>query len=132
MSNYRPEISALWEDLKQLTRNVVEAMNRDAELSPRTGRLECRFADNDTIIVSKQSAPKMTVAIVLRAAALDVHTRLVVSGAGSTERETRETLTIKVDEGESPLRSAKGDVFTVDQAVFYLLRPFLHLGSEKA
>src|ERR1044072_7602950 len=45
----------------------------------------------------------------------------------SKEREFREELVIQIDESGSSLRNEAGQVFSVDEAVFYILRPFLHL-----
>lgn len=121
----QPQTIALWEDLKRLTSNVVEEMNRAADLRGRTGGLECRFADGETILVSKNSCPQMCVTIHSRAEAVDVDSRLVLGGPDEIEREFHESLTIS---GAS-LRSAAGDVLTIDQAVYHILRPFLHIGT---
>jgi hypothetical protein len=129
MPNRQPQTAALWEDLKQLTRSVVEEMNRDAELSSRTGRLDYSLEDGDAIVVSKESAPKMLLIVRLGPEALEVHTRLSVSEAHLTEREFREDLAIRIDESGASLRNPAGEVFTLDEAVFYILRPFLHLGA---
>jgi hypothetical protein len=129
MPNHQPQTIALWEDLKHLTRSVVEEMNRDADLRTRTGGLESRLEDGDRLVVSKQSAPQMYLVVRLGAEGLDVDTRLCVSEADLTEREFREELTIQLDANNTSLRNAAGEVFTVEEAVFYILRPFLHLGA---
>ena len=70
MTNHQPQTAALWEDLKRLTGSVVEEMNRATDLRGRTGGLECRFEDGETILVSKSSSPQMSVTIRLRAEAV--------------------------------------------------------------
>lgn len=122
----QPRTTALWEDLKQLTKSVVEEMNRDAELSSRTGGLELRLDDGETLLVSKLSAPQMYVTVQLCADDLEVHTRLCIGEGDLVEREFREQLLIR--NGPS-LRNGAGEVFAVDEAVFYILRPFLHVGA---
>jgi antitoxin (DNA-binding transcriptional repressor) of toxin-antitoxin stability system len=109
---------------------VVEEMNQTAELRSRTGGLQYRFADGETIVVTKESIPRLDVTIHLRTDSIDVDSRLVVRGPDAMEREAWESLAIDVDKGRSSLRNAKGEVFTVDQAVYYILRPFLHLGTS--
>ena len=129
MPNHEPQTTALWEDLKQLTKSVVEEMNRDAELSSRTGKLELRLENGDALVVSKVSAPTMHLTVRLGAEALEVHTRLSVSEADLTEREFREDLAIRFDASGASLRNIAGEVFAIDEAVFYILRPFLHIGT---
>ena len=136
MPNHPPKTDAsktiaFWEDLKQLTVSVVEEMNRAADLHDKTGGLEYRSADGETIIVSKHSCPQMYVAIGFRPDELDVNTRLVLGGPEETEREFRESLTLNIDDSGASLRSAEGDVLTVDQAVYHILRPFLHVGTVR-
>lgn len=128
MSNHSPKSTALWEDLKQLAASVVAEMNRAGDLHHKTGGLECRFADGETIIVSKNSSPQMYVAICFRPEVIDVKSRLVLGGPDETEREFRESLTI-IDDPAASLRGPEGDVFTIDQAVYHILRPFLHIGT---
>lgn len=129
MPNYEPQTAALWEDLKQLTRSVVEEMNRDADLTSRTGGLEFHFAGSDSIVVIKLSTPQMYLSVRLLAATLDVETRLMLDEEELGDRQFHEELAIQIDESGSSLRSPEGEVFTVDRAVFYVLRPFLHLGA---
>jgi hypothetical protein len=126
-----PKTIEFWEDLKQLTASVVQEMNRAADLHGKTGGLECRFADGETIVVSKNSCPQMYVAVCFLPDAIDVNTRLVLGGPDETEREFRESLTINIDDSGASLRSANGDVFTVDQAVYHILQPFLHIGTVR-
>src|ERR1051326_9409029 len=66
---------ALWEDLKKLTRSVVEEMNRDAELSSRTGGLDFRFADVHSVVVTKLSSPQMFLSVRLNGEVLEVYSR---------------------------------------------------------
>jgi len=126
MLNDQSQTAALWEELKELSKSVVEEMNRDAELSRRTGGLESRLENGDAFVVSKLSAPQLFLSVRLRTGAIEIYTRLCVSEPDLMESEFREQLTIQ--NGIS-LRNAAGEVFTVEEAVFYILRPFLHLGA---
>ena len=125
MENYQ---SPLWEDLKQLISSVVAEMNAAADLRSKTGGLECH-SEGETIVVSKTSFPQMYVTARLRAEGIDVNSRLVLGGPEQTEREFFESLAIGVDDSGTSLRGPEGDVFTTDQAVYYILRPFLHIGT---
>lgn len=128
MSNPQ-QIAALWEDLKDLVKSVVEEMNQAAELRRRTGGLDLEFDDTGTIVISKRSLPRMYVTVNLRPAAIDIGTRMIFKGTESVERQLWESLFIKIDEGGSKLRNKAGEALTVDQAVYHILRPFLHLGT---
>lgn len=129
MPNHKQQTTVLWEDLKQLTQSVIDEMNRDAELSRRTGGLESRCDEGETLVVSKVSAPKMYLTVRLGAQGLEVHTLLSVEEPDLVEREFRESLTIHTSDHGTALQNPAGEVFTVDEAVFYILRPFLHLGA---
>lgn len=129
MLNDQSQPAALWEDLKQLLSSVVTEMNRTAELRRRTGGLECRVEEGGTIVVSKNSFPQLYVTVCVRAETVDVNSRLVLSGAGETEREFQESFAISIDDSGASLRSAEGDAFTTEQAVYYILRPLLHIGT---
>jgi hypothetical protein len=129
MQNEQPLTAALWADLKQLTSSVVEEMNRAADVRSKTGGLECLIQNDETMVVSKTSFPQMYVTMRLRGEVLDVHSRLLLGGPQQTEREFHESLAIRIDDSGPSLRSPEGDVFSTDQAVFYILRPFLHIGS---
>ena len=126
MANHQ---SPLWEDLKQLISSVVAEMNDAADLRSKTGGLECRAGDGETIVVSKNSFPQMYVTVRLGTEAVEVSSRLVLGEPEQTEREFFESLAINVDDSGTSLRSPEGDVFTTDQAVYYILRPFLHIGT---
>jgi hypothetical protein len=149
----------LWEDLKQLTKEVVAAMNLTDDLRSKTGGLEYRMADLDEIVIVNQSSPtmdvtaSMVVTMRLRSTAIHVHTRTVVQSIEAAERESWESFTVQSDEtgasqsetgaslregaalldrgvslpDRASLRSQEGEVFTVEQAVFHILRRFLHL-----
>ena len=129
MPNHQSQAADLWEDLKQLTSSVVAEMNSAADLRKKTGGLECRCDDDETIVVSKNSCPRMCVTIRFRAQTVDVDSRLVLGSPDETEREFNESLAIDLKRSGASLRSSAGDVFTVDQAVYYILRPFLHIGT---
>jgi len=126
MLNDQPQTAALWEELKELSKSVVEEMNRDAELSMRTGGLESRLENGDAFVVSKLSAPQLFLSVRLRTGAIEIYTRLCVSEPDLMESEFREQLTIQ--NGIS-LQNATGEIFTLEEAVFYILRHFLHLGA---
>ncbi|HEX5832248.1 MAG TPA: hypothetical protein VFY34_00240 [Pyrinomonadaceae bacterium] len=116
--------AAVWDDLKQLVRNVVEEMNRLEDLRIKTGGLDYQLSATDSIVVTKQSLPSMTITISRRPDALEVE-RILGSGAESVE--AREILETKIEESGPAFRNDAGAVFTVEETVYYLLRPFLHL-----
>lgn len=124
---FQTSIASLWEDLTHLTKEVVAAMNQTDELRSKTGGLECHFADLDEMVVTNQSSPSMDLTIRRRSAVVHVHTRTIVNGIQTIERETRESFTIQSDESGASLRNREGEVLTMEQAVFQILRPFLHL-----
>ena len=150
-SDFQTSITSLWEDLKQLTKEVVAAMNLAEDLRSKTGGLEYRIVDRDEIVITNQSSPginvptAMHVSICLRSAAIHVHTRTVIQGIEAAERQKWESFTVQSDESGAwsrdgaalrdptsladrvPLRNQEGEVFTVEQAVFHILRRFLHL-----
>lgn|GEM_PF-1741513 len=132
-SDFQPSITSLWDDLKQLTKEVVAAMNLTDDLRRKTGGLEYRMAAADEIVISNQISPSMDVTICLRSAAIQVHTRIIVEGINAAERESWESFTTQTGETETflparaPLRNQEGEVFTIEQAVYHLLRRFLHL-----
>lgn len=148
---FQTSVASLWEDLKQLTKEVVAAMNQTDELRSKTGGLEYRIADFDEVVVTNQSSPSMDVVIRLRSPVVQVHTRTMIQGIETTERETWESFTVQSDEtgaslqeeaslqdptslqdgasvpNRASLRSREGEVLTTEQAVYHILRPFLHL-----
>jgi len=132
-SDFQTSITSLWEDLKHLTKEVVAAMNLTDDLRSKTGGLEYRIADLAEIVVTNQSSPLMNVTICLRSAAIHVHRRTVIEGINATQRESWETFTVQNDESETSAReggsllSREGEMLTVEQAVYHILRPFLHL-----
>lgn len=127
--SHPPQIAALWEDLRTLVKSVVEEMNQAAELRSKTGGLDLQLDNTGTIVISKRSLPRMYVTVNLRPAAIDIGTRMIFKGPESVERQLWESLLIKTEEGGSKLRNKAGEALTVDQAVYYILRPFLHLGT---
>lgn len=129
MPNQEPQPAAVWADLKKIISSVVAEMNRADDLRSKTGGLECRVDDSETIVVNKNSFPQMYVTVRLGAAAIEVKSRLVLGALKEMEREFSESLAIDVRDSGATLRNADGDVFTVDQAVYYILRPLLHIGT---
>jgi hypothetical protein len=125
----QPETAELWADLTQLIKGVVEELNRVDELRAKAGELSYQMQNTEQIIVSNQSEPAMSVIVTSRSTSIDVHTRIVVTGAVPLEQEGRENLTVYIDESGPSFRNENGVALTLEQAVFYILRPFLHLGE---
>ena len=129
MSNRQQQVAALWEELKALMKSVVEEMNQSADLRVKTGGLEFELGTNGQILISKHSRPRMYVTVDLRPSSIDVATRMLFDGPQSAERQFWESLAVKTDGDVSTLRNKTGESLTADQAVYYILRPFLHLGT---
>ncbi len=119
--------AALWNDLKQLIRNVVDEMNRLEELSSKTGGLDYQLSETGSIIVTNHSLPRLSITISRRPDALEVASSILVRGA--EPNEAQESLAITVDENGPSFRSETGEIFTVEETVYYILRPFLHLNN---
>lgn len=126
--------AALWDDIKQLIRDVVEEMNRLEEFRNKTGGLDYQLDNTDSIIVTKQSLPSMSVTIAHRPDALDVEVRIVPGGPAPIAEpyEARENLAIRIEESGPSFRTEAGEVLTIEETVYYILRPFLHLNSVAA
>lgn len=117
---------ALWDDLKQLVRNVVEEMNRLEEFRIKTGGLDYQLSATDLVVVTKQSLPSMKITISRRPDALEVGRIL---GRGAESIEARESLATEIESSGPAFRNGSGEVFTIEETVYYLLRPFLHFNS---
>ena len=133
--NVQIDIAGLWQDLQRLIRDVVEQMNYDEELRQRTGGLDFHHAPLDTIIVKKQSPPAVCLTLTREAAVIAVNHRIVLNGTNVKEQETQESLSIEIDETQTPFcRNNHGETLTIEQVVFYILRPFLfpHCSSSTA
>lgn len=124
-----PHFAALWEDFKQLINKVVAEMNRLDEFSNRTGGLECDFTDADAIVVTSQSAPAMSVTITRGAECIDVFSQ-IAKDADSTAAESRECLALQSDASGTSFRNNAGELLTIDETVYYILRRFLYLGTR--
>ena len=120
-------LAAVWDDLKQLTREVVEEMNRLEEFRTKTGGLDYQLDETDSIIVNKQSLPSMSVSISCRPDALEIAGRIVARRAEPIEAQ--ESLALEIGEGGPSFRTETGEVLTIEETVYYILRPFLHLNS---
>ena len=118
--------AAVWDDLKELVGNVVAEMNRLEEFRIKTGGLEYQLSATDSIIVAKQSLPSMTITISRRPDALEVERIL---GQGAESVEARESLATENEASGPAFRYDSGEVFTIEETVYYLLRPFLHFNS---
>jgi len=117
----------LWDDLKELIRNVVEEMNRLEEFRNKTGGLDYQLSETDSIIVTKQSLPSITITISGRPDALQIQSRIL--GRGSEPIDDQESLALEIGESGPAFHSETGEVFTIEETVYYILRPFLHFNS---
>ena len=124
------ESAALWDDLKELIRNVVEEMNRLEEFRSKTGGLDHQLGETDTIIVIKQSLPSMSITISHRPDALELESRIL--GGGTEPLESEERLAVALDANGPSFSNEAGEVLTLEETVYYILRPFLHLNSTAA
>jgi hypothetical protein len=118
--------AALWDDLKQLVRDVVEEMNRLEEFRNKTGGLDYQLTATDSIVVATQTLPGFKVNITRRPEVLQID-RILGSGAESVEAQ--EGLAIEFDASSPSFRNEAGELLTIDETVYYVLRPFLHLNS---
>jgi hypothetical protein len=118
--------AALWDDLKQLVRDVVEEMNRLEEFRNKTGGLDYQLTATDSIVVATQTLPGFKVNITRRPEVLQID-RILGSGAESVEAQ--EGLAIEFDASSPSFRNEAGELLTIDETVYYVLRPFLHLKS---
>lgn len=121
------DLAAVWDDLKQLTRDVIEEMNRLEEFSNKTGGLDYQLGETDSIIVTKQSHPSMSVSISCRPDALEIAGRIVARGAKPIEAQ--ESLALENRESGPSFRTEAGEMLTIEETVYYILRPFLHLNG---
>ncbi|HEY0728828.1 MAG TPA: hypothetical protein VGD38_12205 [Pyrinomonadaceae bacterium] len=121
------DLAAVWDDLKQLTRDVIEEMNRLEEFRNKTGGLDYQLGETDSIIVTKQSHPSMSVTISCRSDALEIAGRIAARGAKPIE--SQESLVLENRESGPSFRTETGEVLTIEETVYYILRPFLHLNG---
>ena len=119
--------AALWDDLRQLIRDVVEEMNRLEEFRTKTGGLDYQLGETDSIIVTRHSLPSMSITISHRPDALKVEASLL--GGGSESIEAQESLAIEIGESGPSFRNETGEVLTTEETVYYILRPFLHFNN---
>lgn len=117
--------AALWDDLKQLIRDVVEEMNRLEEFKNKTGGLDYQLGNTDSIIVTKPFFPSMSITISHRPEALEIESTIL--GGGAEHIEAQERLAVELDESGPSLRIETGEVLAIEETVYYILRPFLHL-----
>lgn len=119
--------AALWDDLKQLIRDVVEEMNRLEEFRTKTGGLDYQLSETDSIVVTKQTLPRVAITISHRPDALKVEASML--GGGAEPIAGQETLVVEIGESGPSFRNETGEVFTVEETVYYILRPFLHFNN---
>ena len=122
--------AALWDDLKELIRNVVEEMNRLEEFKNKTGGLHYQLGETGSIIVTRQSLPTMAITISRRPDVLWLESRIL--GGGDEPIESQDSLTIEIGESGPSFHTQTGEVLTIEETVYYILRPFLHLNSVAA
>ena len=122
--------AALWNDLKELFRSVVEEMNRLEEFRIKTGGLDCQLSETDSIVVTRQSLPSMSITISGRLDALQLESRILATDKEPIE--SRESLAIEIGESGPSFHTDAGEVLNVEETVYYVLRPFLHLNSVAA
>jgi len=121
------EPAALWDDIKELIRNVVEEMNRLEEFRSKTGGLDYQLGETASIIVIKQSLPSMSITISHRPDELELESRIL--GGGAEPFESRERLAVARAANGQSFTTETGEVFTLEEIVYYILRPFLHLNN---
>ena len=120
------DMAGLWKDLQRLIRAVVEQMNHDEELRQRTGGLDFQQG-TDVIVVNRQSLPAVYLTLTRESAGIAANYRIVINGPNVKEQEILESLSFEIDGTRTSLyRNNQGEVFTIEQVVFYILRPFLH------
>lgn len=119
--------AALWDDLKKLIGDVVAEMNRLEEFRSKTGGLDYQLGETDSVIVNQQSLPSISITISHRPDALTVAARML--GGGVEPIEAQESLAVEIGESGPTFRNETGKTFTIEETVYYLLRPFLHFNS---
>lgn len=119
--------AALWDDLKQLIRDVVEEMNRLEEFRTKTGGLDYQLGPTDAIIVTKQSLPHISITISPGPDTLKIEASML--GSGAEPIESQESLAVEIGDSSPSFRNETGEVFTIEETVYYILRPFLHFNS---
>ena len=119
--------AALWDDLKQLIGDVVAEMNRLEEFRTKTGGLDYQLSETDSIVVTKQTLPQVAITISHRPDALKVEASMPGGGAEPTAGE--ETLALEMGEGGPSFRNETGELLTIEETVYYILRPFLYFTS---
>jgi hypothetical protein len=120
------DMDALWKDLRSLINQVVEQMNSIEEFRERTGALDVHDGPSDTIIVNKELPPAVYLTLSRCADAIDVHRRIAMTAPTSKDQETREILRLEINKNRSLLfRNKSDESLTIEQTVFYILRPFL-------
>ena len=125
----RPQLNAImvWEDLILLTKNVVEAMNRVDELRNRTGGLEFQLGKDHGIIVD---SPVLSAAVNLLPDTIEIRYIIASRDRHPLDEQSREILKMEIHQcGQYMFRTVQGDAWTVEQTIYHILRPFLHLGT---
>lgn len=122
--------AALWDDLKQLIGDVVAEMNRLEEFRNKTGGLDYQLSETDSIVVTKQTLPRVAITISQRPDALKVEASM--PGGGAEPIAAEETLVVEMDESGASFRNETGEIFSIEETVYYILRPFLHFTSVES
>ncbi|HKV36789.1 MAG TPA: hypothetical protein VJP89_20785 [Pyrinomonadaceae bacterium] len=121
------DLAELWDDFKQLIRDVVEEMNRLEEFRTKTGGLDHQLSETDSIVVTKQTLPRIAITISHRPDALKIEASMLGGGAEPIAGE--ETLALEIGESGPSFQNETGEVFNIEETVYYILRPFLHFNS---
>ena len=116
--------AAFWNDLKELIERVVEEMNRLKEFRTKTGGLDYQVTEHDSVLITRQRVPGMSIIIGCDAAGLLVESR--IESQVSKPQERQEYLSVEMDSRNPSFRLASGEVLTVEETVYYILRTFLH------
>lgn len=122
--------AALWDDFKKLIGDVVAEMNRVEEFRSKTGGLDYQLGATDSIIVTKQSLPSISITISHRPDALKIEARML--GGAAELIEAQESLAVEIQQSGPCFRNETGEVFTIEETVYYILRPLLHFSSVAA
>jgi hypothetical protein len=122
--------AALWDDLLHLIRDVVEEMNRLEEFRTKTGGLEYQLGEANSIVVTRQSLPSMSITTSHHPNALKVEASMLGGSAGRIKAQ--ENLAIEIRESGPSFRTESGQLLSIEETVYYILRPFLHLNSVTA
>jgi hypothetical protein len=117
----------VWENVKAAIQDAAEQMNQIPEFRKRIGGLTCQHAYVDRIEVTKDTYPAIYLTVKRGPMSIDIQRKIVTNGESRRTREQSESLDVALDEKGHPfLRDKEGSPLTIDEAVRYIFRPFLH------